>query len=371
MLRHGGAGGRQRRLIMSDLSRLIRAAAGERAASDTLSTLHIDRAFLGDGARESAGPCEIGRVTFAMALNALLFQDLLDRVPTGAAYVADRRRLHQHIIFDHGALRTIRFAAGPTGALPPGIESFARILEPLGYALAGDYPLDRLRMTGHAFAHREFAATMPQFFISELHVERFSPQFQAAAARVFGASRDPLSHQARATLGAFAERGRCELAAAAVGLREILAAFGRCHEMPSLADYRLLLAESAEAAWMATEGCAFNHATDRVADVDAVACEQRALGRPIKDTIEVSRSGTVRQTAFKADPVARTFRGGSGGSGSGGIDDDGGPLTLSVPGSFYEFISRDLISNADGTRQLDLRFDSMNAQGIFKMTAAA
>ena len=123
----------------------------------------------------------------------------------------------------------------------------------------------------------------------------------------------------------------------------------------------MLLAESAEAAWIATEGCAFNHATDRVADVDAVACEQRALGRPIKDSVEVSRSGTVRQTAFKADPVARSFRGA-----------DGGMTTvLTVPGSFYEFISRDMVAAADGTRQLDLRFDSMNAEGIFKMTAAA
>ena len=111
---------------------------------------------------------------------------------------------------------------------------------------------------------------------------------------------------------------------------------------------------------MATEGCAFNHATDRVADVDAVACEQRALGRPLKDTIEVSRSGSVRQTAFKADPVVRSFQG-----------DAGAMTTLTVPGSFYEFISRDVITAADGTRQLDLRFDSMNAQGIFKMTAAA
>ncbi len=50
---------------------------------------------------------------------------------------------------------------------------------------------------------------------------------------------------------------------------------------------------------------------------------------------------------------------------------DGAALTLPVPGSFYEFISRDVISSVGGTRQLDLRFDSMNAQGIFKMTAAA
>jgi hypothetical protein len=44
---------------------------------------------------------------------------------------------------------------------------------------------------------------------------------------------------------------------------------------------------------------------------------------------------------------------------------------VTVPGSFYEFISRDMVAAADGTRQLDLRFDSMNAEGIFKMTAAA
>jgi hypothetical protein len=49
----------------------------------------------------------------------------------------------------------------------------------------------------------------------------------------------------------------------------------------------------------------------------------------------------------------------------------GGTTVLTVPGSFYEFISRDMVAAADGTRQLDLRFDSMNAEGIFKMTAAA
>ena len=113
----------------------------------------------------------------------------------------------------------MRFAEGPTGALPAGIGAFARILEPLGYAAAGVYPLDRLQMTGHAFAHREFSLNMPQFFISELHVERFSTGFQAAAARVFGASRDPRAHRARAALHAFAEHGSCELGAAAAGLR--------------------------------------------------------------------------------------------------------------------------------------------------------
>ncbi len=336
------------------LGRLICAIAGDRAASEILDTLHIEDAILA----QSSG--QVSRAAFAMALNALLFQDLLGRVPTGAAYVADRRRAHQRITFDHGALRTIRFEQGPTGALPGGIASFARILEPLGYTQAGVYPLESLRMTGHSFAHRDFPETLPQFFISELHVERFTPEFQAAALRVFGGSRDPLGHRAQGALGSFAQHGRCDFESAVQGLRELAAAFRRCHDTANLADYRQLLAESAEAAWMATEGCAFNHATDRVADVDATACEQRALGRPIKNTIEVSSSGSVRQTAFKADSVMRILR-----------TEDGGATTLMVPGSFYEFISRDVIAAADGSRHLDLRFDSMNAQGIFKMTAAA
>ncbi len=255
-----------------------------------------------------------------------------------------------------------RFASNkaPPARCPAGSSPFSRILEPLGYAQAGVYPLDKLRMTGHAFAHREYRRPCPQFFVSELHVERFSAEFQAAAARVFGTSHDPLTRTAHAALEAFAEHSRCDFEAAAMALREIVGAFRRCHDTPAIADYRSLLAESAEAAWLATEGCAFNHATDRVADVNVTACEQRALSRPIKAAVEVSSSGSVRQTAFKADPVSRMFRTG-----------DGGTTTLTVPGSFYEFISRDKIVGPDGTPQLDLRFDSMNAQGIFKMTAAA
>lgn len=335
------------------LSRLIRLIAGDQAADDILGTLQIDRTFL----MESAGA--VSRGVFAMALNAALFHDLLGRVPTGAAYVADRRRQRERITFDHGALRTVRFRSGPTGALPAGFESFSRILEPLGYHVAGTYPLEKLRMTGRAFAQREFPETLPQFFVSELHVDRFPEKFQGAASRVFGNSRDPLTTISHTALAAFAEQGRCEMKLAAPALREIFSAFGRWHETPALADYQLLLAESPEAAWIATEGASFNHATDRVADVAMTACCQRSLGRPVKDAIETSAAGSVRQTAFKADPVRRTFS-----------TADGSETDMTVPGSFYEFISRDLVMGSDGKRRLDLRFDSANAQGIFKMTAA-
>ena len=87
--------------------------------------------------------------------------------------------------------------------------------------------------------------------------------------------------------------------------------------------------------------------------IQAVADEQRRLGRPIKPAIEVSRSGRVLQTAFRADSVRRRFR-----TAEGYVERD-------APGSFYEFIQRE---RTEGGR-LDLRFDSGNATGIFKMTA--
>jgi hypothetical protein len=68
----------------------------------------------------------------------------------------------------------------------------------------------------------------------------------------------------------------------------------------------------------------------------------------------------VHQTAYFAAAVERQFR-----------LDDGALISAAVPGSFYEFIERAQVVDAHGHRQLDLSFDSSNAQGIFKMTAAA
>jgi hypothetical protein len=334
------------------LSQLVRSIVGDKAAEDMLATLQIDRTFL----LESLGA--VSRGVFAMALNTVLFHELLSRSPTAAAYVADRRRQRERITFDHGALRTIRFGARATGALPPGVESFARLLQPLGYGVTGVYPLDELCMTGHGFTQREFPECLPQFFVSELRVDRFSKEFQAAAARVFGTSRDPLTAVGRTALAEFGEQGRCEMKLAVPALREIVAAFGRRHDTPALADYHTLLAESAECAWIATEGSALNHVTDRVADVAMTACAQRSLGRPVNAVIEKSATGSVSQTAFKPDPVRRPFR-----------SADGSEVELTVSGSFYQFISRGLVTGSDGKRRLDLRFDTGTPKAVLRMAA--
>ena len=324
---------------------LVEEVLGRARAEALVAALEIDAALL----RPPSG--RVSRAEVAEALSLLLFDDLLRRVPAGALYVLDRVRRGGKVVHDHGAVRTV---LGETGALPSGERALTRILGPLGYEVGEVYPLDRLGMTGRAWRHRDFPETIAQFFVSELHVDRFSPRFRESARQVFEASRDPLPD---ATLAALEELAAArELPAETVRriLPDLAGAFDRAHPVPPLADYERLLEESAEAAWIATEGNAFNHATDRVADVAALSARERTLGRPMKDRVEVSASGRVLQTAYRAARVERPF-----------VEPDGALVLRSVPGSFFEFIERR--RHDDG--RLDLGFDTGNAQAIFKMTA--
>lgn len=297
------------------------------------------------------------RAQIAHALNILLLADLIDRTPTAAAYVKDLRASGDPLTFDHGALRTIDLDG--MGALPRGRAAITRVLEPLGYRQTAIYPLDRLGMTGYSYAQQDLPEDIPQFFVSELHVDRFSPAFREAMKHVTGYSRDPLGGEAIDLLSKLASDGELTAAEATALLPRLAACFGRQHADPAIADYEQLLAESGEAAWIATEGNSFNHATHRVDDLNRLVGEQRALGRPMKPEIEISKSGRIRQTAYKADPVERRF-----------VDRNGQPTSRTVPGSFFEFIQRASVTDETGRQMLDLGFDSSNAQAIFKMTAA-
>ncbi len=336
-----------------NLAALLAAVVPERNVAALVKLMNLPAALVG------ATPGVVTRAELAQAMNMALFTGLLDRVPTGRAYTDDLQHTNTRVQFDHGALRTVRWAQ--SGALPPGEAAFTRILKPLGFVLNGTYPLERIRMTGRSYMHLDAPDEIAQYFVSELHPERFSPEFQQAVTNMIGESVDPLTPQAVASLAELERDCSLPLAIALELLPVLVRCFERQHPVPRLADYETLRAESAEMAWIATEGNAFNHATDRVDDVFAVADAQRALGRPIKDAVEISKSGRVRQTAFRADPVRRTF-----------VDSNDAQVQRDVPGSFYEFISRDsVMDDATGRRVLDLGFDAGNATGIFKMTAAA
>jgi hypothetical protein len=296
----------------------------------------------------------VSRAGVAQALNMMLFEDLLERVPDARSYAEDCLGDGRKIMHDHGAVRTVLFPG--MGALPAGEQAITRILRPLGYALNGTYPLERLKMTGRSHAQLEYPEELAQYFVSELHPDRFSAEFQAAVARVTSTSRDPLTVEAKSLLNELEQSRSLSIDEAAKLLPVLAQCFSRQHNEAALADYEILLRESPEMAWISTEGNAFNHATDRVADVDQLAQDQKLLGRPMKATVETSQSGRVRQTAFLAARVNRRFR-----------SEDGSLIEREVPGSFYEFITRLPLPAEDG--KLDLSFDSSNAQAIFKMTA--
>lgn len=336
-----------------NLQQLLNAQCGEQKAGLLFDLLQMPAIV---GAWE---PRLVTRVELAQAMNMALFGDIIDRVPSAHTYVSEVQQRGGSVCFDHGALRTVRWVQN--GALPPGEAAFTRILKPLGYKLNGRYPLDRLKMTGRSYAHEDAPDEIAQFFVSELHPEYFSEEFQQAVSHVLDSSRDPLTPLAFAQLSELDRDGCLPLDAALQLLPVLVRCFDRQHGVPTLADYETLLRESAEMAWIATEGNAFNHATDRVPDVEQTAAAQKALGRAIKESVEVSKSKRVLQTAFQADPVQRDF-----------IDRDGLIVSKTVPGSFYEFITRRRhFDRATRCWLLDLGFDAGNAQQIFKMTAAA
>lgn len=331
---------------MSDRTILAQLLTG--AASGLVARVALPAAVLVEGSGT------VSRATLAAALNLELLAGLLARVPSGRAYMDDLARAGRRLVFDHGAMRTV--AMEGMGTLPAGLSAIARILEPLGYHATHVYPMPRLKMTGRAFTHYDLPEDLPQFFVSELHPEHFSPDFQAAVRRVTEESADPLTAVDLVRLARLNGDGALPLEEARALLPQLTACFTCRHEAPRLDDYEILKTESAEMAWIATEGNAFNHATDRVADLEAVVTQQIALGRRVKERIEVSASGRVRQTALHADPVMRKFLG-----------TDDARILREVPGSFFEFITREPMP---GEARLDLAFDTNNAQGIFKMTAA-
>ncbi len=152
--------------MSASLESLLSTLIGPTRTTRLLTTLTIHPSLLVQADLAS-------RALLAQALNMLLFEDLIARVPAAHAYVDRCLAAGDTIFHDHGAVRTVDLAG--MGALPRGQAALTRILIPLGYQLRGTYPLDRLRMTGRSYAQADLPEDLAQFFLSELHVDRFPP----------------------------------------------------------------------------------------------------------------------------------------------------------------------------------------------------
>ena len=220
------------------MNELLTALVGGDRANRLLSTALLPPRLAGE--EQPRG--QVDRATAATALGLVLLDDLLERVPSGARYVEAQRSAGRRIVLDHGAVRTVD---GPSGALPPGVESLRRVLVPLGYEEAGRYPLDRIHMTGKVFTHTDLPEDVLQYFVSELHVDRLAPPAREAAERVVGASADPLTPEVAGLLDRLADRRWLPLDDAVRLVRGVARCFGRHHPDPRLADYETLREHSA------------------------------------------------------------------------------------------------------------------------------
>ena len=172
-------------------------------SSDDDAAWLFDRLAIAPELSDWAGDA-VPRASVAMALNLLLYRDVVAAVPAAQDYVAMAAEEGRRILFDHGALRSILFE---DGSATDGHLAFDRFLKPLGYEVAADYPLPRLKMTGRAYCHIDHPETVPQFFVSELHVDQFSETFAAAAHGVFDSWADPLDGASVARLATLARDG--------------------------------------------------------------------------------------------------------------------------------------------------------------------
>ena len=121
---------------MTHLQKLLTAVL----PSEAVKTIH-EQMYVHPGLQQTASGT-VTRAELAQALNMALFHGLVQRVPAGQDYIAsDVVGQQRKVVFDHGALRTVRCASG---ALPPGESAFTRVLRPLGFEMQGTYPLPRL-----------------------------------------------------------------------------------------------------------------------------------------------------------------------------------------------------------------------------------
>lgn len=230
------------------------------------------------------------------------------------------------VINDHVAYRTFNIEK-------VNLDKLARHLISIGYTECGQYDFSAKKLTAKHFEHS--ISTMPKVFISELRVEEFPDEIQQIIHKLVDQIPDNISEQADFLYS------------------------GRPWQISST-DYKILLATSEYAAWLAAWGYRANHFTvsinhlegfDSITDVnDTLKNAGYALnstGGEIKgdETVKLEQSSTL------ADKANVEFS----------------DITLEIPSCFYEFAKRYPLANGE----LYTGFVAASADKIFESTNAS
>jgi hypothetical protein len=230
------------------------------------------------------------------------------------------------LVNDHVAYRTFNLEK-------VSLDKLSAQLIKLGYQECGEYHFDSKHLYAKHFEHAD--ALLPKVFISELLVEKFSPQAQ----KIIHALVDSMPDNAT-TQENFLYSGT--------------------HWKISHSDYQILLKESEYAAWLSAWGYRANHFTvsinhlENFDDIVAVNNAVKAGGFSLNATggeVKGDVSVMLEQSSTLADKVAVDFS----------------DTSVEIPSCFYEFAKRYPQTNGE----IYTGFVAASADKIFESTNAA
>lgn len=162
----------------------------------------------------------------------------------------------------HGPLRVLPKAIEipvvrwKSGHLSDAGKAFTRLLGPLGYLPDATILSEYRGVIRKVYRHIDAPEQITQLHVCEVRPLTVSEEFALAVDRIVSRASDRLAPQAVGLLNNVWSSGGLPLDDAKVLLQQLVASLGRSHPTPVYEDYRVVMAESPEMAWIATEGLA-------------------------------------------------------------------------------------------------------------------
>ncbi|MBD2100549.1 DUF1338 domain-containing protein [Leptolyngbya sp. FACHB-261] len=274
-----------------------------------------------------------------------LWQNYRQRVNYAQVYEQMITEARGTVANDHIAFRSLRLTANGTNL---GIPYLARIVEKLGYEVAGEYQFPDQHLYAQHFRHPEQdQLDLPKLFISELLVEELPENIADLIAQTVTTD-------------------ACFPDVASLELNQLARVFSRPWDAPRHSVIETVNSVSQYGAWVLLHGYAVNHFTgyvnrqntSRYPDIESTIAGLVERQVPMKAAIEGSYGSGLRQTATQAVKEQVTVR-----------DDATGEL-IQIPWTYayYEIAERNSIEVAPGRKQLFEAFLGPQAKNLFEMT---
>ncbi len=283
------------------------------------------------------------------------------RVPYAAQYQNMVEQRGGKVQNDHIAYRTINTQMGQ----PAGIEAIARIFTALGYVKKGRYEFTDKKLTAW---HYEFAADPeknPKIFISQLEVDKLSPQTAMIIKESLKGAPDLLSGEELELLNQLRKDKTLDESRSSSLVAGLVKFFSRPWAPPLRSIVEDVNKESQYAAWTLLHGNAVNHFTAYInhqnvaewPDLEATVNALKKAGLPMKDEFEGETGSKLRQSSTQAFDEECDVR-----------EKDGSKGRLKWSYAYYELAERGTIPGPDGKPIKFHGFLGEQATNLFEMT---